>query len=605
MKLSKITHRWPRWLKGPVNRFAGRLRRKGRIGRRERAMYGRIRAAREEYEAAHAKGHTESNGTAQSQVPLGKRDLPARSLRVLFNSQFSWSWGTVDYALAAALRLRGHDVRMVACGGLPEYCELQTRLQERPDCRNCLARLAHRFDAFGLPYVVMRNYLTDFELAEATRVACEQRVPDLLALRVSDVPVGKLAHYNLFQYFRATPYRIEGKFEAVFRRCVASAILVARAAQRIIDEYRPDVLVSVNGKFLQWAPFIAAAAQRGIRYVTWEDFRANPPGAIFACGDIAHNTPLDGAWEEELKKPFPESARQQVREFFSGWTQGKLTPWGFYDENSVHDPGAVRGTLGIGPDAPIVSLFPNLGWDGTSVALETAFDSMYDWLLATIEYARRRPDVQFVVRAHPHEVKLPEQFRSETYVCAFLRQEVADLPRNVHLLEGDHPLSSYALAEASAVVMTYTSTLGVELPLRGIRPWVAAGAYYANKGFTLDLKSRGHMCELLDANHFDNRLSEREIELAERLVHMARLRKVFTFPHLDDDGRYTPPHFGVFAPGGDAVIDDLCRRIEQGPDYFLDVGQPTGSPSTCAPLAPPVHASCQLSALSRQPQPSG
>jgi hypothetical protein len=182
-----------------------------------------------------------------------------------------------------------------------------------------------------------------------------------------------------------------------------------------------------------------------------------------------------------------------------------------------------------------------------------------------------------------------------------LRQEVADLPRNVHLLEGDHPLSSYALAEASAVVMTYTSTLGVELPLRGIRPWVAAGAYYAGKGFTLDLKSREHMCELLDSNRFDNRLSEREIELAERLVHMARLRKVFTFPHLDDDGRYTPPHFGVFAPGGDAVIDDVCRRIERGPDHFLDVGE---APMR-VPLAPPAHASSQLSARTRQPQPSG
>ena len=60
--------------------------------------------------------------------------------------------------------------------------------------------------------------------------------------------------------------------------------------------------------------------------------------------------------------------------------------------------------------------------------------------------------------------------------------------------------------------------------------------------------------------------------MVERFAYLVRFRQVFPFPFLDDEGHFTPPDFTVFAPGGNAVFDDLCDRVLDG-DSFLDVGR--------------------------------
>lgn len=506
----------------------------------------------------------ERNGQAAAAAP--------RPQRILFNSQFAWPFGPVEYSLAAALRLRGHDVVMVGCGGLPRYCELRTRSQERPPCEKCIRHLAQRFDAFGLPHVSMREHLGDADLAYARSRADSSPVLELLRLKERGVEVGRLAFLNLFHYFRMYPMRIEGELEVVFRQCVESAVLIARAAERIIGARRPDLVVSVNGKFLQWAPWVEVARRQGVDVLTWEDYHIRDGGVTFALNEIAHTMRIDDeTWRFELSRPFDPAHRREVRDYLSNWSAQRNTPWKYYGPDAIRDAGAVRGALGLRGAAPIVALFPNLVWDSTSVGFESAFAGMYDWLLHVVDYARRRPEVEFVVRAHPGEAVLPAEYRCGSTVGEVIRRERAPLPENVHLLDGGHGVTSYALGEAASVVMVYTSTLGVEFPVRGIRPWVAADAFYAGKGFTLDLRSAEHMTRLLDADCFANRLSAEQVERAERLVHLVRFRRVMSFPWLHDDGRFEPPSFEALAPGGDPRIDDLCERIvTRAP--LLDVG---------------------------------
>lgn len=490
--------------------------------------------------------------------------------KILFNSQFCWNHGPVEYTLATSLKLRGHDVRMNACGGLPDYCELQTSATERPLCSSCLKGVLQQFDAFGLPFYVQRDFATDDIFVEAKRIAHEQDIPAILNSDISGVPVGKIAWINLFHYFKGYPFELKEEKEAVFRRCVNSAVLITKLTNRLFDTYRPDVAVTVNGKFLQWAPFAIIAKQRGIPFVTWEDLSIIPSGVIFDYNDIAHEQQVDKIWAEESKEPISEAQRNQLREHFRFWAEGKLTPFAYYDETAIKDEEQIKESLGLRKGVPVVSLFPNVTWDSTSVGFDGAFESMFDWIFKTVAYAQRRPDVEFVVRAHPAEKKLPEMFHSTTPVCKEILQRY-DVPENVKLIDPLNPISSYALASISNVVMTYTSTLGIEFALNGKRPWVAGNAYYAGKGFTLDLKSPSHMFDLLDKNQFDNRLTPEEIELAERFACLTRFRRVFPFPYLGAE-KFDPPDFNFMRPGGNPVIDDLCDRILNG-KHFFDIGK--------------------------------
>jgi hypothetical protein len=493
-----------------------------------------------------------------------------RPRRILFNCQFAWPFGHVEYSLASALRLRGHDVRVAICGAGLDYCEQETTHNRRPTCEVCVQRMLRRMDAFGLPYVLMSESLTDPDFDYAHRVSRQTELSQLEELVEAGVPVGKLAFYNQFHFFHGFPFEISGEKEEVFRKCVASAILLTRAAQRMFDEFRPDQMCTVNGKFVQWAPFVYAARQRNIPYCTWEDLRIRTASVTFASNGIGHEFPLDEVWQKELQRPFPEKARQTTREFFQLWAKGSLAPWPYYGDDAIHDPDQVMRLLNLRPGAPVVSLFPNLCWDSTSVGFESAFDNMYDWLAQVVQYARRRPDLDFVIRAHPGESKLPVEYQSTTPVGQFVRRHCAPVPANVRLLEGDSPVTSYALGEISKVVMTYTSTLGIEFALRSIRPWAAARAPYGRKGFTVDLASPQHMFDLLDRNQFDNRLTPEQVEFAERFAYMFRFRKIFSFPCLDDSGNFTPPSWRFFAAGGNEVMDRSCEAF-LNQESFLDI----------------------------------
>ncbi len=499
--------------------------------------------------------------------------------RFLFNTQFHWPYAPVDYSLAMALRARGHKVAMVACGGLAAYCEQQTSIVQRQSCQSCIARVTKQFERFKLPYYMVRDNYSSDDIAYANKIGSEKTVGELLKLNVKGVPVGKYARLNLFQYYHGYPFEITGDKEEVFRQIIKSGTLLTLAKERIFNHYSPDMVITVNGKFMQWAPFVDLAKQKDISFVTYENVAAfaPPAGVIFKVNGIAHEQRIDDAWEEESKKSLSKQARQQVYEYFELWKAGKVTYYPFYDDVNESSLGDASKTLGLRSGLPVVSLFPNVSWDSSSVGNESAFESMYHWAFKVVEYAKGRPDVEFIVRAHPHEASLPDRLKTTTPICNEIRSRCSPLPSNLKLVDSSHPITSYLIGNISDVIMVYTSTLGLEFALQGKRPWVAANAYYTDKGFTLDLKSAKHMFDLLDNNHFENSLPAEQVELTERFAHIVRTRRFFSFPYLDGKtGKFTPPNLGVFAPGGNQVIDNLCSYILTG-QPFLDIG--TGKPT--------------------------
>ena len=139
-------------------------------------------------------------------------------------------------------------------------------------------------------------------------------------------------------------------------------------------------------------------------------------------------------------------------------------------------------------------------------------------------------------------------------------------------MEGDNPISSYTLGEMAQVAMVYTSTLGLEFALRRKRPWIAGDNAYRGKGFSLDLASKEHMYRLLDANTLDTRLSEAEVQLAQRFAYLWIFRHVFRNPFVNPrDMRFGLSSFRELAPGGHPVVEDLCEAILGGKP-FIDIG---------------------------------
>ena len=122
------------------------------------------------------------------------------------------------------------------------------------------------------------------------------------------------------------------------------------------------------------------------------------------------------------------------------------------------------------------------------------------------------------------------------------------------------------------VNIVYASRFGLELALRGIRPWLAGAVTYRGKGFTLDLDSADHMRRLLDALGPVTPMPEDDIELARRFAYLWFFRYEVRLPLLHPpDKRFALNTFDELAPGGDQAIDNICEAFVTGKP-FVDMG---------------------------------
>jgi hypothetical protein len=471
----------------------------------------------------------------------------------------------VSYGLAAALALRGHDVRGVLCDGVLPICELNLGGFDRPPCGVCTAWSSRYEDAFGLSFARLTALLSPADRKTAEARVASIPAESLSTLVIDGVAVGRLARRELQRYHRGFVFHPE--HDPVYRQWIVAGVLLVELARRLFDREPPDVLVISSGRTLVAACLIAVARSRGIRAVSWDFEDSHRDGLVFSHDGPAVELPLDDAWTRASAEPLGSDEREILATFLARWARSEDTPFP-YNPQPLEDRLAIRATLGLRPNAPLIVAFANAAWDMAAVDRDVGFGSMFEWLFALVDYALAHPEVDLVVRAHPAEVNVPADLRSRTPVVAEIRKRYGSLPDRITLLEGHTAVSSYVLAEIAQAPILYATRLGLEMALRGKRPWLAGQTTYRGRGFTRDLTSRREMEALLDARTFDETLSPSEVLLAERFAYLWFFRYVVRLPLLRPPTRkFVLASFRDLAPGGHPVIDRICDALVTGAPF--------------------------------------
>lgn len=499
------------------------------------------------------------------------------SKKILFNSQFYWQYSPVEFSLSVALRKRGHQVLMVGCGELPKYCELERFDIPKPECSRCKKRMELFFDIYQVPNCFLSDFITDEDIAIADKLAAELDIETMKSYSLHGVPIGDISYINMFQYYRGYPFDVDKEKEPVYRRIFHSSILFVISKKKIFDQYNPDMVITTNGKFLQWSPFVYLAKNKGIEFATWEDRKLDKDiaysGVMVQRNGFCVESRIDDVWEEEKLKTLNYEEKAQLKSYFDKWSKGKHSLIPYYDEEKIEDNNLIRKELNLQEGRPLISLFPNVAWDGSVVKIDKAFEGIFDWVFFILETAKKFPDYDFVIRAHPSEYKAPSENRTTTPIDKEVEKRFGEVSNNVRIISGENKISSYELAKMSDAVMLYASTLGIELALDGIKPWIVSNVYYSGKGFTKDIENRNEIVELLKSKDFDNKLTDYEISLAEKFAHIVRFRRVFPFPKLDGKmGTFDVAESDFFEIGKNKTLDDVCNYFLTGKP-FLDIGK--------------------------------
>lgn len=469
---------------------------------------------------------------------------------------------TLESALVVALTLRGAQVDVLLCDSFLPACQLTKisdvspdRLGEespQPRCASCQEAGESTFGPLGLLIHRYREMVT-VEQTEAARRLAATIPKDLIGeYRLDDLAVGEHAMAGALRYFARGDLEDEAAGEVMLRRYLEAATLSVYAVQRLVEENAYDVACFNHGIYVPQGLIGEVCRQRGVRVVNW-----NPAYRkhcfIFSHDNTYHHTMITEtteAWENISWTPELETMTLDYLK--SRWygTQD----WIWFHEKPQEDVDRIAKEIGVDFTRPCIGMLTNVMWDAQLHYPSNAFPNMLDWVLQTIAYFAKRPELQLIIRVHPAEIRglIP----SRQPIMAEIQRAFPTLPRNVFVIPPESQVSTYAVMERCNSVIIYNTKTGIEISSMGIPVIVVGEAWIRNKGFSLDASSSVQYFRILDKLPLAAGLSAVELERARKYAFHFFFRRMIPLPFITSVKDLAPKL-------------ELANLEELRPDHFL------------------------------------
>lgn len=493
------------------------------------------------------------------------RDLPNRK-NILFWSTTSWERGSLEYMLAYALWTRGHSIQGVRCSGKFPTCSMASLKSLRPSCDECISRSTRLLDVFKLePFVKFTNSYLD----EPTAKKISQTITDLErhefeSFQYRSIPIGKIVKRDLPQYYFSTVDITDPSVEDYVRDALISSSLYSEAALNSLEESKPDICIVTSGKTIGFAPFYQACLSKGIKVMTWDECGYERNGFIFSFNNFANEYHLDEIWENVKETILTEKQENFLDAYLNRMRKGNVGTALFYP-NPVYDHDQIRNELNIPKGKKIVALLANITWDTSCLGRDTIFNNMFDWICQTIDFYKKTPDCQLVIRCHPSEGNVPDYIKSDEKISDMILEKYKCPPENISIITGDQQLNSHALCEMSDLILVYTTFVGLEMAIKGRKVIVCGEAHYRNKGFTYDANSTDEYFLNLSNNKFylKKEITPSMVDLARRYAYTYINRIHLYMPEFDVETRhtFTVDDASDFLPGKSTRWDNICESF--------------------------------------------
>lgn len=489
----------------------------------------------------------------------------------------------LDGLVGTSLWLRGADVSFLLCDSLLPACEmcqftdfvsLQEFVEHGPQprlCPPCFDRGRAYLDPLPPELHTYSSLLEPAELAASNREYAGLTLEECFSFERDGLRLGEQVRAAVLRFFGKADVSTEPAdlLLGTARRYAAGAIATALVVERALAQLQPDVVVAHHGMYVPQGVLGEVARRDGVRVVNWgTSYRDRT--VIYSHGDTYHRTFIDEPVETWDDRPLSLQQEQELLDFLTARRRGEG------DWNWVTPESALRrdeqqrtdliGALALDPTRPIVGLLTNVLWDAQLYYEGHAFENMLEWLWFTIDYFALHPDVQLLVRIHPHEVKQGNR----QPVGPELAARYPELPPNVRVVPHDHPFNTYALMDLCRSVLIYGTKTGVELTPFGMPVIVAADAWIRGKGLTLDAATKDEYTALLEQAGTLPKLDPETIARARRYAYhffFRRMIPVFSLEPNRDELTVGIQSFEDLLPGRDPGLDVICAGILDGKEF--------------------------------------
>lgn len=427
-----------------------------------------------------------------------------------------------------------------------------------------LAGKGHEVTFAFLPYDTWDQPIGKFDLRRQNLYARQVLAPANALLRVQSLlevqPFSRQLPSELVKAVERvsnfdTQYTLQveniSKEDPVYRLRYERNLEAALNARAWLAAHKPDVAIIPNGTIQEMGVVYQVAQHLQIPTVTFE-FSDQREHIWLAQDDeiMRHNT--DDLWTARGGDPLEEDQVQRLQSMFSARQDAKT--WKNFTRQWQDTPTegatAVQRKLGL-DDRPVVLLATNVLGDSLTLGRQVFSETMAEWIERTVAFFLQREDVQLVIRVHPGEM-----LTHGTSMLDVIEAKFERLPEHIHLVRPDEKVNTYDLLEVTDFGLVYTTTVGLEMAMRGIPVVVAGQTHYRNRGFTHDPDSWEAYFDTLRSLLPDlesARLTQNQVELSWRYSYLFFFHFSKPFPwhllDLEEDYKARPVEFTLGEEG--------------------------------------------------------
>lgn len=492
---------------------------------------------------------------------------------------------TVESMLAVALTLRGARVHILLCDEALPAC-IQAMHMVLPDeafvrdgiaphlCGTCFTPANQMYEKLGLSVERYSAYLTVEDKASAASLAKEIPFGDIENYKLDGLAVGEHALAGALRYYARGTLEGEPNAEPILRRFLQAALLSVFAMRRVLSATNYTSICFHHGIYVPQGLIGEVARQRNVRVINW-----NPAYRkqcfVFSHHDTYHRTFLDEPTSNWDNMSWNAQMEQEIVDYLQSRAKGSRD-WIWFFEKPEEAVAAIAAQTGIDFSKPCIGLLTNVMWDAQLHYRPNAFPNMLNWVLATIDYFAKRPDLQLVIRVHPAEVRgtLP----SRQPIAAEIAKRYPTLPPNVFIVAPESQVSSYTLMECCDTVLIYGTKMGMELSSLGIPVVVAGEAWIRNKSISMDVSSPEQYFQILDKLPLKQRLDETTLRRARQYAYHFFFRRMIPLEMMEPQKGWPPYRFKLdslndLLPGRQAGLDIVCNGILSGTEFIYPAEQ--------------------------------
>ena len=492
------------------------------------------------------------------------------SLKILYGPSFSiWRPSRlVDEGLVKAFKSAGNAIVGQYCGQAQssecnvyggDWLQGSSFDSKCASCRGKSAKFWGKMQGSVLDVHVLKREIDSYEsIRDLNQVELENYVFENIAF-------GLLARDIMRNNSLADDVNLVPNYVSRMRIQIGNLLTMYQQYEKSIIVSEPDRVVSNDSSYGMWRVLQYAAEKHKVPF--YSHWPLTSERVVFARNEPAVDRNLSAAFKGvgsciELE--------EKSRNHLTNWQKGKRGL--FIPIKTRSETKGLNELLNRIGNRKTFILVSNVLWDLASVNKDVAFQSVRDWVVQTVDWFSRNPDLYLIIKPHPAEMYKNNPATRES-IIHYLD---IDLPPNIELLPYQtHSIQTIVDEISPSAFLVHTSTVGYEVAMLGRKSICVGASIYKGLGFTVDvINPEDYFNEIRIASKEDGTIDAKRAELAQKFSSLYNHRFQVYVGNMNLGRKKFLDNFQKIAKDVNSGLNYVLHQIQSGQPIIDETSVP-------------------------------